>query len=98
MGYSSWGRKESDTTERLTHTHTHTHSSVHRILQARILAWVAISFSRGSSRSDGKECRWILYPHREVSKAPLVHFWIKAKNCSTSVLLAFGAVLCIVGY
>ena len=25
-------------------------SSVHRILQARILAWVAISFSRGSSR------------------------------------------------
>ena len=25
------------------------HSSVHRIFQARILAWVAISFSRGSS-------------------------------------------------
>ena len=25
-------------------------SSVHRILQARILEWVAISFSRGSSR------------------------------------------------
>ena len=23
MGYSPWGRKESDTTERLTHTHTH---------------------------------------------------------------------------
>ena len=42
--------------------------------------------------------RWILYPHREVSKAPLIHSWIKAKNCSTSVLLAFGAVLCIVGY
>ena len=26
MGYSPWGRKESDTTERLTHTHTHTHT------------------------------------------------------------------------
>ena len=25
MGYSPWGRKESDTTEQLTHTHTHTH-------------------------------------------------------------------------
>ena len=25
VGYSPWGRKESDTTERLTHTHTHTH-------------------------------------------------------------------------
>ena len=24
-GYSPWVRKESDTTERLTHTHTHTH-------------------------------------------------------------------------
>ena len=25
-GYSSWGRKQLDTTERLTHTHTHTHT------------------------------------------------------------------------
>ena len=25
VGYSPWGRKESDTTEQLTHTHTHTH-------------------------------------------------------------------------
>ena len=25
-GYSPWGHKESDTTERLTHTHTHTHT------------------------------------------------------------------------
>ena len=23
MGYSPWGRRKSDTTERLTHTHTH---------------------------------------------------------------------------
>ena len=26
MGYSPWGSKELDTTERLTHTHTHTHT------------------------------------------------------------------------
>ena len=26
MGYSPWGLKESDTTERLTHTHIHTHT------------------------------------------------------------------------
>ena len=27
-GYSPWGHKESDTTERLTHTHTHTLASL----------------------------------------------------------------------
>jgi len=26
VGYSPWGSKELDTTERLTHTHTHTHT------------------------------------------------------------------------
>ena len=41
-------------------------SSVHGILQARILAWVAIPFSRGSSWPRGlnsglQHCRWILY-------------------------------------
>ena len=50
-------------------------SSVHGILQARILEWVAISFSRGSSQPDpGIElpdllnCRQILYcpSHLEV--------------------------------
>ena len=40
--------------------------SVHEILQARILEWVAMSFSRGSSRLRDKthvSCvgRWILY-------------------------------------
>ena len=28
VGYSSWGGKESDTTEWLTHTHTHTHTHI----------------------------------------------------------------------
>ena len=51
-------------------------SSVHGSLQARILEWVAISSSRGSSWPRGRTCvscigRWILYrcatgaPHRE---------------------------------
>ena len=34
-----------------------THSSVHRILQPRILEWVAISFSRGSSL--GRDWTWV---------------------------------------
>ena len=45
-------------------------SSVHGIFQARILKWVAIFFSRGSSRPKGQTClscvscigKWILYP------------------------------------
>ena len=44
-------------------------SSVHRILQAKILEWVTISFSRGYSQSRDQTCvsyiscigRWILY-------------------------------------
>ena len=46
-------------------------SSVHGIFQARILEWITISFSRGSSRLPGwglpglnlhlLHCRWILY-------------------------------------
>ena len=39
--------------------------TVHGILQARILEWVAIHFSRGSSQPrDGSQvaqCRWIPY-------------------------------------
>ena len=49
----SWGRKESDTTERLNWTELMDYSlpgsSVHGILQARILEWVAMPSSRGSS-------------------------------------------------
>ena len=41
-------------------------SSVHRIFQARILEWVAISLSRGSSQPRNQTCvfctgKWILY-------------------------------------
>ena len=44
MGYSPWGHTESDTTEQL-----NADSSVHGILQARILEWEAIFFCRGFS-------------------------------------------------
>ena len=113
-GYSPWGQKESDTTERL-HLLTHLEwgvlydefnygfffpfffsialikvkvlvaqlcltlgnpmdcslpgSSVHEILQSRILEWIAVPFSRGSSRPRDRTCilhltcigRWVLY-------------------------------------
>ena len=44
-------------------------SSAHGILQARILEWVAMSFSRGSSLSSDRTCvfyvscvgKWVLY-------------------------------------
>ena len=50
-------------------------TSVHRILQARILKWVVIPFSRGSSWPRNQTCvsyigRWILY-HWTTREAPL---------------------------
>ena len=45
-------------------------SSVHELLQARILEWVAISFSRGSSLS--RDQTWILY---HWSSLPLYRFF-----------------------
>ena len=66
--------------------------SVHRISQARILEWVAISSSRGSSRLRGLTCiscigRWIVY-HCTTWESP---FSIKVvslnsweKNASTN--------------
>ena len=49
-------------------------SSVHWISQARILKWVAISFSRGSSLTQRLKlhllhCRWILY-HWATQETP----------------------------
>ena len=45
-------------------------SSVHGILQARILEWVAISFSRGSSWP--KDQTWV---HRKISKVKVMSFF-----------------------
>ena len=77
----SWGHKELDTTERLNWTELNTKScltlcdfmdcsppgsSVHGISKARILEWVAMSFSRGSSWPRDRTRvfstgRWIVY-------------------------------------
>ena len=48
VGYSSWGRKESDTTERL--------HFPYGFLQARILELVAMPSSRGSSQPRDRTC------------------------------------------
>ena len=51
-------------------------SSVHGVLQARILEWLAISYSRGSSLPSGwthVSCigRWILLPLKHLGKPQL---------------------------
>ena len=55
-------------------------SSVHGILQARILDWVAISFSRGSSWPRDRTCiscigRLILYS-QATQEAPVIPTWV----------------------
>ena len=54
-------------------------SSVHGILQARILEWVAIPFSRGSSDTGIKlgllHYKWILY-HLSYQGSPIIRKWI----------------------
>ena len=54
-------------------------SSVHGISQARVLKWVAICLSRGSSQSRDRTCvscigRWILY-HWATWEAPYLFFF-----------------------
>ena len=46
-------------------------SSVHGISQARILEWVAISFSRGSSQPRDQTCVCLL--HWQAGSLPLSH-------------------------
>ena len=43
-GYSPWGRKESNMTERLSHTHTHKHAHAHTHTHTHVIActWVAL--------------------------------------------------------
>jgi len=51
VGYSPWGHKELDTTNRLTHTHTHTHTtaiiSATHLTRACIVVAVVQSLGRG---------------------------------------------------
>ena len=63
-------------------------SSVHGILQARILEWVAISFFRGSSQPRDQTCisyvsctgRWIFY-HLHHLRSPNIYICVSFK-CS----------------
>ena len=56
-------------------------SFVHRILQARILEWVAVPFSSGSSQPTDQthpglpHCRWILYQLRHQG-SPRILEWV----------------------
>ena len=59
-------------------------SSVHRILQARRLEWVAISSSGGSSQPRDRTCvfcigRWILY-HRATWESQIQEYRVREKN------------------
>ena len=51
-------------------------SSVHGILQARILEWVAMPSSRGSSQPRNQtglpHCRWILYHQSQSNHTPII--------------------------
>ena len=77
-------------------------SSVHRIFQARILEWVAISFSRGSSRP--RDRTWVfritgrcftLWATREAPMGiSLSKLWEMVKDRKPDVLQPMGSVRC----
>ena len=46
-------------------------SSVHGILQARILEWVTVPSSRGSSQPKDQTCVSYIYLHRQAGSSPL---------------------------
>ena len=61
-------------------------SSVYGILQARILEWVAMPSSRGSSQQQGSKpgllhCRWILYCLSHQG-SPRTLDWVACPFCS----------------
>ena len=80
-------------------------SSAHRTLQARILEWVAISSSRGSSPPKDRTCvscigRWVLYyqcylgsPHigqnSEQMKQNVNSWYIQIKGISSVFIMLF---------
>ena len=81
-----------------------TGSSVHGILQARILEWAAIPFSRGSSQSRDwtqvlQNCRQILY-HLSHEGSPCaswlpLFFNISLFGCARSQLWHSGSSICL---
>ena len=80
-------------------------SSVHGILQARILEWVAIPFSRGSSSTQRSNsgllhCRQVLYRLSYRLSYPIIWllplaFLINANHWRNYMLLADAGLLCL---
>ena len=69
-------------------------SSVHGIFQARVLEWVSISFSRGSSQSRDQTCvssiagrRFINWATRKPSQVLICQFQDWVMKSVTSILL-----------
>ena len=55
-------------------------ASVHGFLQARILEWVAISSSRGSSQTQGLNPHLLHLQHWQADSLPLGHLGILIKG------------------
>ena len=78
------------------------YSTVHGILQARILEWVAFPFSRGSSQlrdrtQVSRHCRWVLYQLSHTG-SPRILEWIAYPFSSrSSPLRSRTRVSCIAG-
>ena len=88
--------------------------TIHGILQARILEWVAIPFSRGSSQPSSQtrlpHCRWILYhlSHQGITSLwqPLIYFlsleicllWTSHINVIRQYMLVYNWLLALVGH
>ena len=51
--------------------------SVHKIFQARILEWVAISSSRGSSQTQGQKLYLLCPLHQQADSLPLSHLGVQ---------------------
>ena len=71
---------------------------VHRILQARILEWVAFPFSSGSSQWSNPglpHCRWIVYQlsHKGIPPFPIV-VAILARDMVIQLITNFSSHLC----
>ena len=63
-------------------------SSVHRILQARILEWVAIPFSRGSSQPKDQTCISYIAGRFFTTEQPGIFYHNFKKYCNSWLLLA----------
>ena len=63
--YNPWGLKESDTTERLTHTHTHTHTHIASVSLNYLKCFISLFLSRQRSEWCIIPCS----PHQQCTEA-----------------------------